>query len=38
MARCRSESPSLVEQGGRQVACHLHSARVVIQPVPAAAA
>ena len=38
MARCRSESPGLVEQGGRQVACHLHSARVVIQPVPAAAA
>ena len=26
MARCRSESPALVEQGGRQVACHLHSA------------
>ena len=38
MARCRSESPGLVEQGGRQVACHLHSARVIIQPVPAAAA
>ncbi len=37
MARCRSESPSLVEQGGRQVACHLHSARIVIQPLPAAA-
>ena len=26
MARCRSESPVLLDHGGRQVACHLHSA------------
>ena len=37
MARCRSESPALVEQGGRQVACHLHAGAIPIQPVAASA-